>query len=344
MRYSSIYQEVAEEYTALDFTTLYGKCLLITGATGLVGSYLAETIRWLNTERNANIRLYIVSHSGMPSHLCELEQDSHTTVLSGDLSDSNWRKTLPSADYIIHAAGYGQPGKFTAAPEKTIALNTSATADLLEKLTPGGKFLFISTSEVYSGLDKDAYQETDIGTTTPQHPRACYIEGKRCGEAICMAYRAKGVEAKCARLALAYGPGTRSDDRRVLNEFIKKGIQNHEIRLMDSGTARRTYCYVTDAVEAMWNILLRGTEPVYNVGGHSEISIRDLAKNIGNILSVPISVPAETAEMSGAPKSVCMNLEKVEREFEKTLYVDLQDGLHRTIDWQLRNLYSNWIF
>ena len=341
MPYNNIYQEVAAEYAGLDLSPLYGKNLLITGATGLIGSYLVETIRWLNTERAANIHLYIVSHNGLPTHLQELEQDSHTCILAGDLTDSDWRKTLPTADFIIHAAGYAQPGKFTAAPEKTLTLNTSATADLLEKLVPGGKFLFISTSEVYSGLDKAAYQETDIGTTTPQHPRACYIEGKRCGEAFCMAYREKGVDVKCARLSLAYGPGTRADDRRVLNEFIKKGIQNHEIRLMDSGAAGRAYCYVTDAVEDMWNILLHGKEPVYNVGGHSVTSIRELAQSVGQLLRVPVSFPEESSEMTGAPKSVQVDLTMIEQEFGKTSYIELQEGLRRTIEWQLSNLYPN---
>ena len=89
-------------------------------------------------------------------------------------------------DFIIHAAGYGQPIRFVEDEIATIDINTRTTRELFNLLKTDGKYLFISTSEVYSGA-KTPYKESDIGTTTPQHPRACYIEGKRCGEAICSA-------------------------------------------------------------------------------------------------------------------------------------------------------------
>ena len=249
-------------------------------------------------------------------------------------------ESFPTVDFVIHAAGYAQPAKFTQNPDKTLRLNTTATFQLLEKVEKDGSFLFVSTSEVYSGLEKDRYTEQDIGTTTPQHPRACYIEGKRCGEAFCMAARTKGVDAKCARLSLAYGPGTRADDRRVLSEFIRKALLNGQIGLMDSGSALRTYCYVTDAVEQMWQILLHGTQSVYNVGGHSSISIAGLARMVGEALNVPVVIPPEDSSMGGAPKSVQLELNRVEEEFCKHDYVSMEDGLARTIAWQKDNLYS----
>src|SRR3990167_10231086 len=167
------------------------------------------------------------------------------------------------ADYIIHAAGYGQPAKFMADEIATISVNTTAVIELLKKLKPSGKFLFLSTSEIYSGA-KSPYKETDIGTTSPTHPRACYIESKRCGEAICMAYRRKGFDVKIARLSLAYGEGTKSDDTRVLNQFIKQALTKGKIELLDMGEAKRTYCYIEDVVKILWAVLLQGKSEVYN--------------------------------------------------------------------------------
>ena len=112
---------------------------------------------------------------------------------------------------------------FTKHKLDTIAVNTSFLLKLFKYLKPNGKFLYISSSEVYSGATP-SHTEEMIGTTTPQHPRACYIEGKRCGEAICTAYREQGYYVKIARLALAYGPGTKAHDTRVINEFIEKNI------------------------------------------------------------------------------------------------------------------------
>jgi UDP-glucuronate decarboxylase len=182
--------------------------------------------------------------------------------------------------------------------------------------------------------------ESDIGTTTPLHPRASYIEGKRGGETICNAYRSKGVRAVSARLALAYGPGTRKNDKRALNSFIEKALCQKRIELMDAGKAIRTYCYVSDAVELMWQAALHGTQPVYNIGGHSTVTIGELAKLVGKITNVPVSFPATQSEVAGAPEEVRLDLTRPETEFRKSNYVSLEDGLRATIEWQ-RELYAS---
>ena len=245
---------------------------------------------------------------------------------------------LPPADVIIHSAGYAQPAIFMANPVATFQVNTSVTVTLLQRLKPGGAFLYLSSSEVYSGLNKSPLSESDIGTTTPLLPRACYIEGKRGGETICNAYRSQGVRAVSARLALAYGPGTRKGDKRAMNSFIEKALGQGKIELMDAGKAIRTYCYVSDAVELMWQAALHGTQPVYNIGGHSTVTIGELARLVGQIVGVPVLFPAQSAEVAGAPDEVRLDLTRPETEFKKTSYVSLEDGLRATIEWQ-RQLY-----
>ncbi|MCX5998137.1 MAG: NAD-dependent epimerase/dehydratase family protein [Chloroflexi bacterium] len=246
---------------------------------------------------------------------------------------------MPQADLIIHAAGYAQPAKFMANPATTIQVNTSATMALLKRLSRGGRFLFVSSSEIYSGLNKPSLTEADIGLTTPFHPRSAYIEGKRCGEAMCSAFRAQGMHVTAARVALAYGPGTRKNDTRALNSFIEKALCQRRIELLDAGTAVRTYCYVADTVELLWQILLYGREPVYNVGGRSTVMIADLARMIGELTGTTVVFPTAEAGVAGAPGEVHLDLTRVETEFSKTQYVGLEEGLRATIDWQ-RELYS----
>ena len=84
-------------------------------------------------------------------------------------------------------------------------MNTTITNQLIKKLVKNGKFLFISSSELYSGLKKSKLNEEDIGNTHPSHMRACYIESNRCGEAIFNSYRRRNINAKSARLCLAFG-------------------------------------------------------------------------------------------------------------------------------------------
>ena len=277
-------------------------------------------------------------HSEPAPHTAEIIHSAGFQVAQVNLADPAECSRLPPADVIIHSAGYAQPAIFMANPVATFQVNTTATATLLQKLRPGGAFLYLSSSEVYSGLKKSPLSESDIGTTTPLHPRACYIEGKRGGETICNAYRTQGVRAVSARLALAYGPGTRRSDKRALNSFIEKALCQGKIELMDAGKAIRTYCYVSDAVELMWQAALHGTQPVYNIGGHSTVTIGELARLVGQIVGVPVSFPAQSAEVAGAPEEVRLDLTRPETEFKKTNYVGLEQGLRATIEWQ-RQLY-----
>lgn len=311
------------------------KTVLITGASGLVGTHFLYGL--LHCQRELRLRLKVVAvvQRGIPDHLKQLEQQGYAFFLSGNMTEPSFLESLPQADVIIHAATYGQPGMFMENALATLKLNTTATLVLLERLLPDGQFLFLSSSEVYSGLTNPPYSEDQIGTTNTMHPRSCYIEAKRCGEAICNAYRAKGIDAKSARLCLAYGLGIRAGDKRVINVFIEKALREKAIHLLDQGEAKRTYCYVADAVHMMWRILLEGKDAVYNVGGISSTTIADLAQLIGKLLDAPVHIPLETSTgMEGAPDDVRLDLTKLINEFGPIDFVDFPKGVARTIEWQ----------
>lgn len=278
------------------------KTLIVTGAYGLVGSNFIDAIPKYIQE---------------PLKVIKIKCD--------DLSKCEM------ADYIIHAAGYGQPLKFTEDKIKTIHINTTTTMELFKFLKPGGKFLYVSSSEVYSGVHHK-YSEDLIGTTTPAHPRACYIEGKRCGEAICQSYRSQGTDVKIARLALAYGPGTKIHDTRVINQFIEQSFSG-EIILRDMGQAVRTYCYISDAVDILWKILLHSKDCVYNVGGFSTLTILELAQEIARIMNATIKLPHIETGLPDAPQTVHLDMSKTLKEFDQS-FVPLSRGLQATIDYQ----------
>lgn len=317
---------------------LEGKTLLISGASGLLGTYFLATLAHVK-QSGVAVRAIAQVRSKPPPHTAEIIRRSGFQLTEVDIVDHAGCSSLPPADIIIHCAGYAQPLVFMTDPVTTYQVNTTATVTLLKRLNPGGAFLFVSSTEVYSGITNKIASESDIGTTDPAHPRACYIEGKRGGEAICHAYRNQGVRAIAARLGMTYGPGTRKHDKRAMNEFIEGALCQGRIEVIDAGKAIRTYGYVSDAVELMWQIALRGTQPVYNVGGHSTVTIAELAQMLGSILGVPVSHRSVQAEVAGAPEEVRLDLSRVEKEFSKHSYVSLEEGLRATIDWQ-RALYA----
>lgn len=297
--------------------------LLITGAFGLVGRSICAL----------------------------LERDYPEIEITKVKYDDTPQRVERDFDYIVAGAGYGQPQMFSKDKLACININTIEIQKLFRYLKSGGKFLFVSTSEVYSGAPSP-HKETDIGNTTPQHPRACYIEGKRCGEAICMAYKEQGYDVKIARLALAYGPGTKKGDTRVLNQFIEQALTIGEIRMKDNGNALRTYVYVEDAARMMLNILFKGKDTVYNVGGESRTTIKDLASAISSLTKVNFYYNLAVNEDNlikmglspglianeGAPDDVKSDMAKTLGELPMKL-TSLDDGLKKTIEYQ-KTLYG----
>lgn len=333
-----IIQDVEKACRQLDRTFFRNKIVLITGASGLIGTYILAYMVSL-IRAGVPVEVYAQTFSEPPPHMLELISDVKIKVMQIDLSNVSEYERLPDADVIIHSAGYAQPLVFMSNPIATMHINISATMALLKHLKCNGSFVFISSREVYSGLTTSFFHEDSIGTTTPYHPRASYIEGKRAGEAACNAFRSQGVRAISIRLGDIYGPGTRKHDRRAINSFIEKALCDQKIDLLDAGTAMRTTCYVSDALEMIIKIVCCGKQPVYNVGGHSYTSIAELAGLIAKITNVPVVFPCNEIQVPGASKVAQLDLSRGETEFCKTEYIDLEAGLERTISWQ-RELYS----
>lgn len=331
MRNNIIFEDASAILEKVDFSFLKNKTVLVTGATGLFGTYFLACLALLK-EQGMKIKVLGSCHSDPAEHTLEISRRGDIVLID-----------IPSfkADVIIHAAGYAQPAIFTSEPAATIRLNTTMTQELLDNLNPGGKFLFISSSEVYSGLG-GLVTESSIGTTSPLHPRACYIEGKRCGEAIVNAYRQSGINAKSARLSLAYGPGTRKFDKRAMSQFIEQALRGNNIVLKYSGREPRTFCYVSDAVEMLWNVLLHGEQPVYNVGGILATNMAGVATEIARQTGANLTIPEDETVLPGAPLVVSLDLTRYNNEFGKSRissFVSLKEGLRRTIEWQ-RGLYG----
>ena len=312
---------------------LENKQVTITGATGLVGLNILSALDFYNRNyAKEPISINAILHKKTRGLISEFFSHEAINVLYGDLTDHGFLESLPDSDFIIHSAGYAQPGKFLDNTLKTININSVSTLSLLKRLKKNGNFLFISSAEVYSGNPKNLNHEDDIGTTNPSHKRACYIEGKRIGETIINIHREMGIKATSARLALAYGPGVRPNDLRVLNQFIERGKKG-SIDLLDDGKAMRTYCYITDVTSMLLSILMKSTFPVYNVGGKSAISIKDLALKIGKLMNVPVQFPDSSVFMDDAPSSVGLDLSRIETEHGLLDYVGMDEGLKKTIEW-----------
>lgn len=331
-RIAILNRDAARVCAAVDFSSLENKEVLVTGASGLLGIQFLATLGHLILEKKRSIPVSILVFSEPDPVLQYYIESCKIRCFRGNIGDADFLKSLPEFDAIIHAAGYGQPGKFTADPVSTLSSNFVGTLGLLKRLRRSGRFLFTSSAEVYTGLSSPPFREEQIGTTNTDHPRSSYIEGKRSAEALCYGFRKDGVDAKSVRISLTYGPGAKSGDTRVLNSFIDKALAG-AIHLVDAGAALRSFLYVSDAVTMMWKILLEGKQGVYNVGGVEECSILSLAQKIGAQIGVPVLPAEDQPGLSGAPAVVRLAMDRFHCEFESFPLVSLEEGLEWTILW-----------
>jgi nucleoside-diphosphate-sugar epimerase len=186
--------------------------------------------------------------------------------------------------FMVHAASPATPRAFGRDPIGTFSANVFGTGRLLERAAsqPVDGFLFLSSGEVY-GLGNDTViptHEDAFGYLDPTQVRSCYGEGKRAGENLCACYAAqRGVPATMARIFHTYGPGMPLADGRVFTDFVADVLAGRDLVMRSAGTASRAFCYLADAVEAFFTILLKGAPGrAYNVGNdQAELSVLDLA-------------------------------------------------------------------
>jgi len=273
----------------LPWDELFGKTILISGANGLVPSYILETLLYLNETESADIHTVALvrNRDTAMRRLGHLVNRSDMTLLVQDVRDVY---SGPRAvDFVIHAAGQASPKFYGADPAGTFSVNVFGTWRMLELARDARStaFLFLSSGEVYGRVQDPSIPvpETLFGALDPLLLRSCYAEGKRAGETLCACWHSQyGVPTKIVRLAHTYGPRMDLDDGRVFADFVADLVARRDIVLKSDGSARRPFCYLADSTAGIFTVLLRGSKgEAYNLGADSEISILELANRLCRI-------------------------------------------------------------
>ena len=342
-----IYEDVAKVADQVDLKPLFGKKVLVTGAGGLIGLYIAYLLRFLNEERNANIEVDLIIRGTGPSseRLKGFRGIKGMAVLHQDVSKPI--RYTKAYDYAIHGAGYASPAVFLKNPLETIDVNViglRSMLDSLREINPAATVLYLSSAETYGSPNMFPTPETYMGNVAVTNNRACYMESKRLSEVLGLTYQNQfKLKVRIARPALAYGPGLPMDDQRVMAQFMKKAYEQKVIEMIDDGADLRCFCYLSDMLRQLMSILLYAKDTIYNVGSaKEEITIRSLAMMIGEILNVKV-IPGlgKNSAVKGAPSRVKLDLTKIESEFGFKPVVSMKSGLKRMIDWNLARRESN---
>jgi dTDP-glucose 4,6-dehydratase len=306
--------------------------ILITGGAGFIGSHLCD---FLLTRGHEVIAMDNLS-TGSSDNIAQLAGHPRFLFIHHDVT--NYIYVEGKLDAVLHLASLPSPVDYLNFPIQTLkvgALGTHKALGLAK--AKGARFLLASTSEVYGDPLVHPQPEDYWGNVNPVGPRGVYDESKRFAEALAMAYhRHHGVETRIVRIFNTYGPRMRSDDGRVVPNFIRQALSGEPLTVYDDGTRTRSFCYVSDLVEGTVRLLMSDEVSPVNMGNPREMSILDFAHRVldvtGSASKIAYVQPSDERTKDD-PMVRQPDISRARRVLGWEPEVTLEEGLTRTVDW-----------
>jgi nucleoside-diphosphate-sugar epimerase len=273
----------------LPWEALNNTSLFVSGATGMIGSCLIDAIMLLNRVNHLQCKVFALSRNQRKarSRFAEWSDSSLLQIVEGDVNGAIPFPEGEKCDFVLHLASNTHPVAYATDPIGTITANIIGTKNLLDLAVHchARRFLFASSNEIYGENrgDCELFDESYLGYIDCNTLRAGYPESKRCGEALCQAYRKqKNLDVVLARLTRSFGPTLQSSDTKAMSQFLRNGLHGEDIVLKSEGNQYYSYTYTADAVTGLLTVLLKGVDGnAYNIADTAcDIRLKDLANMI----------------------------------------------------------------
>jgi nucleoside-diphosphate-sugar epimerase len=337
------YQQYIDEVCncGLPWGDLQNCNILITGATGLIGSTLVDVLM----QKHINgLHIYAAGRNEdrAKKRFRRYLNCDHFHLFRYDVTKS--LECDVNFHYIIHAASNASPNFFKQNPVEVMKANLFGTTNLIEYGLQHAmkRMLYVSTGEIYGEGDGRIFTEDYSGYVDCTQPRSCYPSSKRAAETLCASYIAEyHTDIVIARPGHVFGPHFTESDNRVYSQFIRNILNGEDIVLKSKGEAFRSWTFVVDCASALLYILLKGHKgEAYNIADdRSNITIRELAELIAEIghRRVVFNIPDDGKKGNTNPitKSV-FSTEKL-RNLGWNIQGNLKEYLQATIDECKRN-------
>ena len=307
------------------------KINLITGGSGFLGSHLSKKL----IENGEEVLCLDNFYTGKKANINELIKNPNFELIRHDVTEP----LNIEVDKIWHLACPASPVHYQYNPIKTTKTSFMGTYNMLGLAKRvGAKILLASTSEVYGDPEVSPQIESYKGSVNTTGIRSCYDEGKRIAETLCSDYhRIHGVDVRIMRIFNTYGPNMRSDDGRVISNFIVQALKNEKLTIYGDGSQTRSFCYVDDLIDGM-NLLMESNfgKPI-NIGNPVEYTIKELAVLIKDLINPKLEILYKDLPKDD-PRQRRPSIKLAKEILNWEPEVPLKDGLIKTIKWFKNNL------
>jgi len=281
----------------LPWDKLSGKNILVTGATGLIGSCVVDV---LMNHKELSYHVYASGRNEdrMKAHFSEFRKSPFFHFLRYDVTEP--LNSEVDFHFIVAAASGAAPVLYSTDPVGVMKGNFNGVDNLLSYGVKHGleKFVYVSSGDVYGEGDGREFTEEYSGYVDPLNLRSCYTSAKRATETLCISYAHQyGLNVSIARPCHTYGPHFTESDTRVYAQFIRNVLRGEDIVMKSTGEQFRSWCYVVDCASGILHVLLKGANgEAYNIAdAGSNVTIGQLARMIAEIggKKVIIDIPSE---------------------------------------------------
>lgn len=302
--------------------------ILITGGVGFLGSHLGE---FLLSKGHSVISLDNLL-TGNTSNVQRLMSNKDFKFIEHDVSKHI--QVEEDIDYVLHFASPASPVDFSRYPIKILKVGALGTHNALGLArAKNARFLLASSSEVYGDPLQNPQKEEYWGNVNPIGPRGVYDEAKRFAEALTMAYhRQHELDTRIARIFNTYGPRMRKDDGRVIPTFITQALNNEPLTVFGNGSQTRSFCYVSDLIQGIYQLMLSDINDPVNLGNPEEITIKELAQKVIESSGSKSRIAYEPLPQDD-PKVRRPDISKASSSLYWKPEVTLDEGLSKTIEW-----------
>lgn len=311
---------------------------LVTGGAGFIGSHLCARL----LDSGQEVICLDNLQTARPSNLRALEGRAGFRFAEADIVNPLPADVVAQAGRltrIYHLACAASPPQYQADPEHTMLTNVVGTNHLLRLAErSGARLLLTSTSEVYGDPEMHPQHEEYRGAVNCTGPRACYDEGKRAAEALAFDYARMGRAAvRVARLFNTYGPHMHPDDGRVVSNLICQALAGESITLYGDGTQTRSFCYVSDTVDALIALMESDAAEPVNIGNPVELTVRELADRVVALTGTRARVVYRPLPQDD-PRRRRPDISRAKALLGWEPRVTLAEGLEKTCAWFAREL------
>ena len=302
--------------------------ILLSGAAGFLGSHLTSKL----LEEGHQVTALDDFSTGRIENLQRFKDNPNLSIRAHDVREPFFE----SVDAVLNFACPASPPAYQEDPVRTIETNFVGTLNLLN-LAKKTKAVFIqaSTSEIYGDPTESPQNEKYWGNVNPIGIRSCYDEGKRAAETLCFDFKRQfGLDVRVIRIFNTYGPNMAINDGRVVSNMIVQALSNQPITIYGNGNQTRSFCYVSDLIEAIFLTLMHQThlDSPINLGNPQEFSMNDLANKIKSLLKSKSPVVLKPLPLDD-PKQRKPDISLAHALLNWSPKVDLESGLIKTIDY-----------